>query len=136
MTIRALAKKIRRLEMLIDQDESQLAGVPDPQERKKGSGDARTTTLDDLNPKAHRVFGYLFDFGDEWYHQVQVERIEQAIPTVTYPRVIKRWASLRRSMLRNRCERCRTPGRNATRTLPLSGSRPRSDRQCGRRSSW
>jgi len=39
---------------------------------------------------AHRVFGYLFDFGDEWLHQVQVERIEQAIPTVTYPRVIKR----------------------------------------------
>jgi hypothetical protein len=37
-----------------------------------------------------RVFGYLFDFGDEWFHQAQVERIEQAIPTVTYPRIIKR----------------------------------------------
>jgi Plasmid pRiA4b ORF-3-like protein/LexA DNA binding domain len=65
-------------------------GVPDPQERKKGYGDARTTTLDDLGLKPNRVFGYLFDFGDEWFHQVQVERIEQAIPTVTYPRVIKR----------------------------------------------
>ena len=65
-------------------------GVPDPQERKKGYGDARTTTLDDLDLKPNRVFGYLFDFGDEWFHQVQVERIEQAIPTVTYPRVIKR----------------------------------------------
>jgi hypothetical protein len=26
---------------------------------------------------------YWFDFGDDWYHQVQVDRIEQAIPTVT-----------------------------------------------------
>ncbi len=65
-------------------------GVPDRQEGKEGGGDARTTRLDDLDLKPNRVFGYLFDFGDEWYHQVQVERIEQAIPTVTYPRVIKR----------------------------------------------
>ena len=40
--------------------------------------------------KPERAFGYWFDFGDDWYHQVQVERIEQAISTVTYPRVIKR----------------------------------------------
>ncbi len=65
-------------------------GIPDPHERKKGYGDARTTTLDALHLKPERVFGYLFDFGDEWFHQIQVERIEQAIPTVTYPRVIKR----------------------------------------------
>jgi hypothetical protein len=68
-------------------------GVPEPREGKKGkkgNGDALTTTLDDLDLKPDRVFGYLFDFGDEWFHQVQVERIEQAIPTVTYPRVIKR----------------------------------------------
>ena len=65
-------------------------GIPDPPPRKKGDGDARTTTLDDLDLKPDRVFGYWFDFGDDWYHQVQVERIEQAIPTVTYPRVIKR----------------------------------------------
>ncbi len=64
--------------------------LPDPHERKKGNGDARTTTMDALDLKPNRVFGYLFDFGDEWFHQVQVERIEQAIPTVTYPRVIKR----------------------------------------------
>ena len=59
-------------------------------QRKKGHGDARTTKLDDLDLKPERVFGYWFDFGDDWFHQVQVERIEQAIPTVTYPRIIKR----------------------------------------------
>lgn len=50
----------------------------------------RTTKLDVLKLKPHRAFGYWFDFGDGWYHQVQVEKIEQAIPTVTYPRVVKR----------------------------------------------
>ncbi len=54
------------------------------------SGDARTTKLDDLNLEQHRAFGYWFDFGDDWFHQVQVERIVQAIPTVTYPRVVRR----------------------------------------------
>lgn len=57
---------------------------------KKSGNDARTTKLDDLDLKLHRVFGYWFDFGDDWYHQVQLERVEDAIPTVTYPRVIRR----------------------------------------------
>ena len=58
--------------------------------KQKSCGDARKTTLDDLELKMHRTFGYWFDFGDDWFHQVQVERIDQAIPTVTYPRVIRR----------------------------------------------
>jgi hypothetical protein len=65
-------------------------GIPDPDESRTGHGDARTTTLDALELKPDRVFGYLFDFGDEWFHQIRVERVEQAIPTVPYPRVIKR----------------------------------------------
>jgi hypothetical protein len=66
-------------------------GLPDDPSPTKGRhGDARTTTLDDLGLKPGRAFGYWFDFGDDWYHQVQVERVEPAIPTVTYPRVIKR----------------------------------------------
>lgn len=51
---------------------------------------AGATRLDDLRLKVHRAFGYWFDFGDNWYHQIQVERVEQAIPTVDYPRIIKR----------------------------------------------
>ncbi len=65
-------------------------GVPDEQAGEHGDGDARTTKLDALDLKAGRAFGYRFDFGDDWFHQVQVDRIEQAIPTVTYPRVTKR----------------------------------------------
>jgi Plasmid pRiA4b ORF-3-like protein len=40
--------------------------------------------------KPGRPFGSWFDFGDDWFHEIRVERIEQAIPTVTYSRVIKR----------------------------------------------
>ncbi len=65
-------------------------GIPDGPPGKKATRDARATKLDDLGLKPERVFGYWFDFGDNWFHQVQVERIEQAIPSVTYPRVIKR----------------------------------------------
>jgi DNA-binding Lrp family transcriptional regulator len=65
-------------------------GVADPSPKKKGLGDARETKLDDLGLKPERVFGYWFDFGDDWFHQVRVDRIEQAIPTVSYPRVIRR----------------------------------------------
>jgi hypothetical protein len=53
-------------------------------------GDARAATLDALELKPNRVFGYWFDFGDDWYHQVRVERIEPAVAHVRYPRVVKR----------------------------------------------
>jgi hypothetical protein len=65
-------------------------GIPDGPPGKNRVGDARATKLDDLGLKPGRVFGYWFDFGDDWFHQVQVERIEQAISTVPYPRVVKR----------------------------------------------
>jgi hypothetical protein len=65
-------------------------GIASPNNRKKNERDARTTKLDELKLKAEKVFGYWFDFGDDWYHQVQVDRIEQAISIVTYPRLIKR----------------------------------------------
>jgi hypothetical protein len=65
-------------------------GIPDSSKRREGYGDARTTRIDDLALKPDCVFGYWFDFGDDWFHQVHVESIDQAIPAVTYPRVINR----------------------------------------------
>jgi hypothetical protein len=58
--------------------------------KKKSGGDARDTRLSDLGLKPQQSFGYWFDFGDDWYHQLQVERIERAIPTVPYPRITGR----------------------------------------------
>ena len=64
---------------------------PEPQtENKKAKYDACTTTLEELELNRDKVFGYRFDFHDNWFHQIQIDRIEVAIPTVTYPRVIKK----------------------------------------------
>lgn len=52
--------------------------------------DASRTTIDSLGLKPDKVFGYWFDFGDDWFHQIQIERIDTAIPSVTYPRITKR----------------------------------------------
>jgi hypothetical protein len=67
-------------------------GVPDLADKKgpEKLRDAGTTTLDDLELKQYRAFGYAFDLAAGWYHKLQVDRIEQAIPTVSYPRVIKK----------------------------------------------
>src|SRR5262249_29539810 len=72
-----------------DPDGPNYRGPASPRGRT-GTGDASKTKLDDLDLKPSRVFGYWFDFRDNWYHHVQIDRIEKAIPTVTYPRVIKR----------------------------------------------
>ena len=37
-----------------------------------------------------RAFGYWFDFGDDWWHQINVEAIEEEVPGVMLPRVMKR----------------------------------------------
>ena len=54
------------------------------------TGDAFRKTLDGLKLQAGQVFGYLFDFGDEWHHEIQVDRIEQTVAGVEYPKFGKR----------------------------------------------
>lgn len=53
-------------------------------------GDAAETTLDSLNLRFHELFGYWFDFGDDWWHQVTVEAIEDEVPPGDYPCVVGR----------------------------------------------
>lgn len=60
-------------------------GHPDPEFNDEG--DASAISLDDLNLEPKRVFGYLFDFGDCWYHQIQVDRIEPVVRGIEYPRI-------------------------------------------------
>ncbi len=47
-----------------------------PELDEEMNGDVRTTTLDSLSLEVGRAFGYRFDFGDEWLHQIDVEAIE------------------------------------------------------------
>jgi hypothetical protein len=48
------------------------------------------TTIDDLKLKVGRHFGYWFDFGDDWHHQIDVAAISDGPGKGKYPRVTKR----------------------------------------------
>lgn len=68
--------------------------TPDPsensQELSKSSNYTTNTTIDSLNLKTDDVFGYWFDFGDDWWHQINVVSIQSRTPTGEYPKVIER----------------------------------------------
>ena len=48
------------------------------------------TTLDSLELKQDQAFGYWFDFGDDWWHQVDVVAVEKKSARGKFPKVIKR----------------------------------------------
>ena len=54
------------------------------------AGDVSKTTLDSIGFKVGRAFGYWFDFGDDWRHEIRVEAIENAPPKGRFPKVIAR----------------------------------------------
>lgn len=54
------------------------------------AGRVDQTTIDSLDLKIDRVFGYWFDFGDDWWHQVNVIGIDESIPAGKYPKITKR----------------------------------------------
>ena len=56
----------------------------------KLAGDVRETIMDGLKLKKDDVFGYWFDFGDDWWHQVNVIEIEQKTPKGKYPKITNR----------------------------------------------
>ena len=53
-------------------------------------GDVARTTIGSLGLKVDQSFGYWFDFGDDWYHQINVVAIADKVPDGKYPRVTKR----------------------------------------------
>ncbi len=54
------------------------------------TGDSADTSIDSLGLAAEQSFGYWFDFGDDWYHQINVVAIGEARPKTKYPQVIAR----------------------------------------------
>ena len=78
-------------------------GPNDPKARKYGlvipdddifggyeESDVTDTTIDSLKLKKNQSFGYWFDFGDDWWHQIDVISIEQKDSKRKYPRISKR----------------------------------------------
>jgi len=54
------------------------------------AGDVAQTKIDSLNLKQDQAFGYWFDFGDDWRHQINVLEIKKATPRKRYPIITKR----------------------------------------------
>ena len=48
------------------------------------------TTIGSLGLKVDDRFGYWFDFGDDWWHQINVEAIEDKVPRGNFPKVTKK----------------------------------------------
>ena len=57
---------------------------------RKPAGDVTHTTIGSLGLKVDDAFCYWFDFGDDWWHQINVAAIQDEIPKEKYPRVTKR----------------------------------------------
>src|SRR5262245_37135394 len=62
----------------------------DREQGRPAAGRVDLTTLDSLGLKEGDAFGYWFDFGDDWWHQVNVVAVEQKTPRGKYPRVTKK----------------------------------------------
>jgi hypothetical protein len=59
-------------------------------EENPPKGRVDQTTIDSLGLKVGDRFGYWFDFGDDWWHQVNVEAVEDKVPRGKFPRVTKK----------------------------------------------
>jgi hypothetical protein len=53
-------------------------------------GDVDKTAIGTLGLAVEEPFGYWFDFGDDWWHQVMVMAITEPQPKVKYPRITER----------------------------------------------
>jgi hypothetical protein len=54
------------------------------------AGRVDQTTIDSLDLKEGDRFGYWFDFGDDWWHQINVEAVEDKLTRAKLTRVTKR----------------------------------------------
>ena len=48
------------------------------------------TTIDSLGLKVGDRFGYWFDFGDDWWHQINVEAVDDKMPRGKFPKATKK----------------------------------------------
>jgi len=66
--------------------------LPDARDRHdpQQAGDLTQTKVGALGLKVGDVFGYWLDYGDDWWHQINVLSIEEQIPSGKYPKITHR----------------------------------------------
>jgi len=57
---------------------------------KEAAGHTAKTRIDAVGLQAGQAFGYWFDYGDDWWHQVNVMAIKEIDKKGSYPRIINR----------------------------------------------
>ena len=58
--------------------------------RRRIAGDLTRTTIGSLDLAVEQAFYYWFDFGDDWWHQINVVAIEEQAPSGNYPKITTR----------------------------------------------
>jgi hypothetical protein len=71
------------------QDPKAKRYVSDPYD-EKAAGHVAQTRIDSVGLQAGQVFGYWFDYGDDWWHQIDVLALKDGNETGGYPKVTKR----------------------------------------------
>ncbi len=61
----------------------------DPFADKQPAGDVARTSVESLGLATGEVFGYWFDFGDDWWHRIEVLAIDEGAPRGKFPKVTK-----------------------------------------------
>ncbi|HEY7326992.1 MAG TPA: hypothetical protein VH592_05105 [Gemmataceae bacterium] len=64
--------------------------VSESGEKNPPAGRVDQATIESLGLEVGRSFGYWFDFGDDWWHQTNVEAIEDKVPRGKFPKVTKK----------------------------------------------
>jgi hypothetical protein len=59
-------------------------------EEFEADGSSTETTIGSLELAVDEPFGYWFDFGDDWWHQINVISIRDKIPQGRYPKITER----------------------------------------------
>jgi hypothetical protein len=62
----------------------------DPWGEGRPAGDVRRTRIGSLKLEVDQAFGYWFDFGDDWWHQINVLGIDDEAPPGIYPCITER----------------------------------------------
>ncbi len=57
---------------------------------ERPSGITSKTTMASLGLKPGDVFHYWFDFGDDWWHWIEVKAIDRTMPEGRFPKIVSR----------------------------------------------
>lgn len=63
---------------------------PEPAFGQRLTGEVSGTKISSLGLSVDESFGYWFDFGDDWWHQINVESIIDKAPKGKYPKITNR----------------------------------------------